>query len=155
MPDEGWPTSVTGRPWDPPRRLVIRRDHRRSRRVDVPDGDGDPRREIDLPRRAGRRLKCFEVLPPSVSAHLRYVHSGILADGWEDQYDAIGAHTDFYRDFELAAHDGGSSVVGLVIFGCSATTKRWSRPPGRVLVVVLGDEAVDRLGQLDDEGGPL
>ena len=30
------------------------------------------------------------------TAHLRYVHSGILADGWEDQYDAIGAHTDFY-----------------------------------------------------------
>ncbi len=30
------------------------------------------------------------------AAHLRYVHSGILADGWEDQYDAIGAHTDFY-----------------------------------------------------------
>ena len=30
------------------------------------------------------------------TSHLRYVHSGILADGWEDQYDAIGAHTDFY-----------------------------------------------------------
>src|SRR4051812_18935792 len=30
------------------------------------------------------------------TAHLRYVHSGILADEWEDQYDAIGAHTDFY-----------------------------------------------------------
>src|SRR5437763_16223276 len=30
------------------------------------------------------------------TAHLRYVHSGILSDGWEDQYDAIGAHTDFY-----------------------------------------------------------
>jgi len=30
------------------------------------------------------------------TAHLRYVHGGILADGWEDQYDAIGAHTDFY-----------------------------------------------------------
>jgi hypothetical protein len=30
------------------------------------------------------------------TAHLRYVHSGILADGWEDQYDAIGGHTDFY-----------------------------------------------------------
>ena len=23
-------------------------------------------------------------------------HSGILADGWEDQYDAIDGHTDFY-----------------------------------------------------------
>ena len=24
------------------------------------------------------------------------MHSGILADGWEDQYDAIDGHTDFY-----------------------------------------------------------
>ncbi len=30
------------------------------------------------------------------TAHLRYVHSGILSDEWEDQYDAIGGHTDFY-----------------------------------------------------------
>jgi hypothetical protein len=30
------------------------------------------------------------------TAHLRYVHSGILADEWEDQYDAIDGHTDFY-----------------------------------------------------------
>jgi hypothetical protein len=30
------------------------------------------------------------------TAHLRYVHSGILADGWEDQYDAANGHTDFY-----------------------------------------------------------
>jgi hypothetical protein len=30
------------------------------------------------------------------TAHVRYVHSGILADGWEDQYDAIDGHTDFY-----------------------------------------------------------
>src|SRR3979490_521311 len=30
------------------------------------------------------------------TAHLRYVHSGILADGWEDQYDAADRHTDFY-----------------------------------------------------------
>src|SRR3954447_13514997 len=30
------------------------------------------------------------------TAHLRYVHSGILAGEWEDQYDAIDGHTDFY-----------------------------------------------------------
>src|SRR5437763_10139666 len=30
------------------------------------------------------------------TARLRYVHSGILADEWEDQYDAIDGHTDFY-----------------------------------------------------------
>jgi hypothetical protein len=30
------------------------------------------------------------------TAHLRYVHSGILAGEWEDQYDAVDGHTDFY-----------------------------------------------------------
>ena len=27
---------------------------------------------------------------------LRYVHSGIFTDDWENQYDAAGRHTDFY-----------------------------------------------------------
>ena len=38
--------------------------------------------------------------PPSIAelTRVRYVHSGILAHGWEDPYDAIGGHTDFYLD---------------------------------------------------------
>ena len=27
---------------------------------------------------------------------LRYVHSGVFADDWDNQYDAAGQHTDFY-----------------------------------------------------------
>jgi hypothetical protein len=27
---------------------------------------------------------------------LRYVHSGIFTDDWDDQYDAVDGHTDFY-----------------------------------------------------------
>jgi hypothetical protein len=47
------------------------------------------------------------------TAHLRYVHSGILADGWEDQYDAIGGHTDFYLHTlgEYLEHFNGRSVT--------------------------------------------
>lgn len=70
-PPEGAPVTT----WDPPHRLVIR--------MESPDG-------------------TFNALDYSIeardggTAHLRYVHSGILADGWEDQYDAIDGHTDFY-----------------------------------------------------------
>src|SRR5205823_2763058 len=47
------------------------------------------------------------------TAHLRYVHSGILADAWEDQYDAIGGHTDFYLHTlaEYLEHFGGREVT--------------------------------------------
>lgn len=61
--------------WDPPHRLVIR--------MDSPDGTFNAL-DYTIEARDGG------------TAHLRYVHSGIVADGWEDQYDAIGGHTDFY-----------------------------------------------------------
>lgn len=61
--------------WDPPRLLAIR--------AEAPDGTFNSL-EYEIQALDGG------------TARLRYVHSGILADGWEDQYDAIGAHTDFY-----------------------------------------------------------
>jgi uncharacterized protein YndB with AHSA1/START domain len=70
-PPEGAPIQT----WDPPHRLVIR--------MESPDG-------------------TFNALDYAIeargdgTAHLRYVHSGILADEWADQYDAIDGHTDFY-----------------------------------------------------------
>jgi uncharacterized protein YndB with AHSA1/START domain len=70
-PPEGGPVEI----WDPPHRLVIR--------VQAPDGTFNALEYAIEARNGG-------------TAHLRYVHSGILADGWEDQYDAIGGHTDFY-----------------------------------------------------------
>ena len=70
-PPEGSPVTT----WDPPHRLVIR--------MEAPDGSFNAL-EYTIEARAGG------------TAHLTYVHSGILADEWEDQYDAIGAHTDFY-----------------------------------------------------------
>lgn len=70
-PPEGAPFKI----WDPSRRLVIR--------TESPDGTFNAL-DYEIEARDGG------------TARLRYVHSGILADGWEDQYDAIGAHTDFY-----------------------------------------------------------
>jgi uncharacterized protein YndB with AHSA1/START domain len=70
-PPEGAPVTT----WDPPHRLVVR--------MEAPDGTFNAL-DYTIEARDGG------------TAHLRYVHSGILADGWEDQYDAIGAHTDFY-----------------------------------------------------------
>jgi uncharacterized protein YndB with AHSA1/START domain len=61
--------------WDPPHRLVVR--------MEAPDGTFNALDYAIEAREGG-------------TAHLRYVHSGILADGWEDQYDAIDGHTDFY-----------------------------------------------------------
>jgi hypothetical protein len=70
-PPEGAPVTT----WDPPHRLVVR--------MESPDGTFNAL-DYTIEARAGG------------TAHLRYVHSGILADGWEDQYDAIVGHTDFY-----------------------------------------------------------
>jgi uncharacterized protein YndB with AHSA1/START domain len=61
--------------WDPPHRLVIR--------MESPDGTFNALDYAIEARDGG-------------TAHLRYVHSGILSDEWEDQYDAVGPHTDFY-----------------------------------------------------------
>jgi uncharacterized protein YndB with AHSA1/START domain len=70
-PPEGAPVTT----WDPPHRFVVR--------MESPDGTFNAL-DYTIEARAGG------------TAHLRYVHSGILADEWEDQYDAIGSHTDFY-----------------------------------------------------------
>jgi uncharacterized protein YndB with AHSA1/START domain len=70
-PPEGGPITT----WDPPHRLVVR--------TESPDGTFNALDYAIEAREGG-------------TARLRYVHSGILADEWEDQYDAIGAHTDFY-----------------------------------------------------------
>jgi uncharacterized protein YndB with AHSA1/START domain len=87
-PPEGGPITT----WDPPHRLVIR--------VEAPDGSFNSLDYVIEARDGG-------------TAHVRYVHSGILADGWEDQYDAIGAHTDFYLHTlgQYLAHFNGRPVT--------------------------------------------
>jgi uncharacterized protein YndB with AHSA1/START domain len=66
--------------WDPP--------HRYSNRIEDVDGIAEQTlNQLDYtiePRDGGRR------------AWVRYVHSGILVDDWDNQYDAANRHTDFY-----------------------------------------------------------
>ncbi len=87
-PPDGSPITT----WDPPHRLVVR--------MESPDGTFNALDYAIEARDGG-------------TAHLRYVHSGILADGWEDQYDAIGGHTDFYLHTlgEYLAHFNGRPVT--------------------------------------------
>jgi uncharacterized protein YndB with AHSA1/START domain len=70
-PPEGSPVTT----WDPPHRLAIR---------------------MESPNGTFNALDYFIEAREGGTAHLRYVHSGILEAEWEDQYDAIGPHTDFY-----------------------------------------------------------
>jgi hypothetical protein len=66
--------------WEPP--------HRYTNRVEDVDGISEQTlNQLDYtiePRDEGRR------------AWVRYVHSGIFVDDWDNQYDAAGRHTDFY-----------------------------------------------------------
>jgi uncharacterized protein YndB with AHSA1/START domain len=72
-PAHGEPGSPV-RSWDPPHHLVVRQE-----------GEGWFNAiEFTIEGRAG-------------GTTLRYVHSGIFDDaGWDDQYDAVSQHTDFY-----------------------------------------------------------
>ena len=65
------------------------------------------------------------------TAHLRYVHSGILADGWEDQYDAIGGHTDFYLHTLGAVPRALQRPPGHLRRPAVGRHRRAARPPGR------------------------
>ena len=87
-PPEGAPVTT----WDPPHRLVVR--------MESPDGTFNALDYAIEAREGG-------------TAHLRYVHSGILADEWEDQYDAIDGHTDFYLHTlgQYLAHFNGRRVT--------------------------------------------
>jgi uncharacterized protein YndB with AHSA1/START domain len=61
--------------WDPPHHLVVREEG---------EGGWFNALEYTIEGRAG-------------GTTLRYVHSGIFDDeGWDDQYDAVSQHTDFY-----------------------------------------------------------
>ncbi|CAM5362564.1 hypothetical protein SAURM35S_07886 [Streptomyces aurantiogriseus] len=74
------PFGSTVTAWDPP--------HRYTNRVEDVEGISEQTlNQLDYtiePRDEGRR------------AWVRYVHSGIFVDDWDNQYDAAGRHTDFY-----------------------------------------------------------
>lgn len=116
-PAEGGPVTT----WEPPRHLVIR--------TTSPDG-------------AFNSLDYLIEARDGGTAHLRYVHSGILADEWADQYDAIGPHTDFYLHTlgQYLGHFNGRPVtyVGQPSFGINGPASAGGPDAMGVLRAALG-----------------
>lgn len=129
--------------WVPPRLFTIR--------MESPDGTFNAL-EYDVASLDGGR------------AHLRYVHSGILADGWEDQYDAIGVHTDFYLHTlsQYLQHFLGRPVtyVGQPSSGITAVAAAAHAPDATSTLLkalglvdpAVGDPVTARIGGRDVEG---
>jgi uncharacterized protein YndB with AHSA1/START domain len=124
-PPEGAPVET----WDPPHRVVIR--------MESPDGTFNAL-DYTIEARAGG------------TAHLRYVHSGILADEWEDQYDAIDGHTDFYLHTlgQYLAHFNGRRVtyVGQPSSGIEGPAAAGTPDAMDVLRAALGVSAEANVG---------
>jgi len=93
------------RVWDPPEHVAIR--------VEGPEGYFNALDYLIEGRDGG-------------TAHLRYVHSGVLMTGdWDAQYDGVGAHTDFYLHSlgEYVGHFAGRAVEYLAVFGPKSSAR--------------------------------
>ncbi|MGV9250224.1 SRPBCC family protein [Streptomyces sp. NPDC003697] len=94
--------------WDPPHRYVNR----------VEDVEGISQQTLNQldhtiePRDGGRR------------AWVRYVHSGIFVDDWDNQYDGASRHTDFYLHTlrEYLTHFAPRPVAFATVNGPEAST---------------------------------
>ena len=114
--------------WQPPEHVQIR--------VDGPDGFFNALDYLIEAREGG-------------TAYLRYVHSGVLMqDDWEDQYNGVGAHTDFYLHSlgEYVHYFAGRPVEYLAVAGPPSSSEAGSI---EVLKAALG------LGPDSKVGDPL
>jgi hypothetical protein len=60
--------------------------------------DWDPPRHLAIRMEQGEWFNALEytIEGSGGSSTLRYVHNGIFVDDWDNQYDAVNQHTDFY-----------------------------------------------------------
>ncbi|MFE7122460.1 SRPBCC domain-containing protein, partial [Streptomyces sp. NPDC057654] len=65
--------------WDPPHRLTARSE------VEVEGAENQTLNQLD-----------HTIEPREHGSWVRYVHSGIFVDDWDNQYDGANQHTDFY-----------------------------------------------------------
>ncbi|MFJ5258880.1 SRPBCC domain-containing protein [Streptomyces sp. NPDC088387] len=88
--------------WDPPHRYT-------NRVADIDSNAGQTLNQLDYtiePRDEGRR------------AWVRYVHSGIFVDDWDNQYDGADKHTDFYLHTlrQYLTRFGGRPITAFTTF---------------------------------------
>ncbi|MGW1022660.1 SRPBCC family protein [Streptomyces sp. NPDC002577] len=93
--------------WDPPHRFTVR-----SEDVGFPTQSLNQLDHTIEPRDEGRH------------AWVRYVHSGIFTDDWDNQYDGASKHTDFYLRTlrEYVTHFAGRPVAFATFNGPDAST---------------------------------
>ncbi|MFG2311664.1 SRPBCC domain-containing protein [Streptomyces sp. NPDC048566] len=113
--------------WEPPHRLSVRSE-------DV----GSPTQSLNVvdhtiePRDGGR------------ASWVRYVHSGIFTDDWDNQYDGADRHTDFYLHTlrEYVTHFAGRPVAFASAAGPAASSAAGSfAAVGRALGLADGTAA--------------
>ncbi len=125
FPTDQWPAVRTAEEF--PSHLVSR--------MDGPDGWFNQLEHVLEPLNGGR-------------AKLHYVHSGIFADNWDEQYDGASKHTEFYLHTlgQYLAHFDGKPVVFTDIQGPEA-----SQAPDAVerLKKALGVDTAAQGGALD------
>ncbi|MGW1069879.1 SRPBCC family protein [Streptomyces aureus] len=93
--------------WDPPHRLTVRTED-----VGFPTQSLNQIDHTIEPRDEGR------------GSWVRYVHSGIFTDDWDNQYDGADKHTDFYLHTlrEYVTHFAGRPVAFATFDGPTSST---------------------------------
>ncbi|GAA2425825.1 SRPBCC domain-containing protein [Streptomyces macrosporus] len=94
--------------WDPPHRFAVRAENLQEI---IPTQALNQLDHTIEPRDGGRR------------AWVRYVHSGIFTDDWDNQYDGASKHTDFYLHTlrEYLVHFAGRPVAFSTLDGPEAS----------------------------------
>ncbi|HEY5832503.1 SRPBCC family protein [Streptomyces sp.] len=141
-PKEGGagPFGSTVTVWEPPRRFISR--------ADSPEG---------VPQQTFNQLEHLIGPREGGGSWVRYVHSGIFVDDWENQYDGADKHTDFYlhtlRQYLL--HFAGRPVTFATVDGPTAAgapdaLEVAGRALGLAPQAAVGDTVSVRLPGADD-----
>ncbi|MFD5816103.1 SRPBCC domain-containing protein [Streptomyces sp. NPDC127038] len=117
--------------WDPPHRLTVRTE------------------DVGFPTQSLNQIDhTIEARGDGRSSWVRYVHSGIFTDDWDNQYDGADKHTDFYLHTlrEYVTHFAGRPVTFATFNGPGASTGTDAfAAVGRALGLADGTAAGERV----------